>query len=189
MTFRHAIPVLALAALAAGCGGKGASPGVANLGAAATSTTSASSANGGGGSKPENAVQFSSCMRSHGVTNFPDPSAGGGLSLSPSMGVNPDSPTFQAAQRACRSLLHITPPNPAQQAAMQAQALKFSACMRSHGLPSFPDPQFGNGTVRLKLNASQGIDPNNPVFQAAQKACQKDAPIGKAGRFSTSTKP
>jgi len=186
MTFRHAVPVLALAALAAGCGGKAASPGVANIG---TSAAPASSASGGGGSKADDAAHFSSCMRSHGVTNFPDPSAGGGIAISPSMGFDPNSPTFLAAQRACRSLLHITPPSPAEQARMQQEALKFSACMRSHGLPNFPDPQFGNGTVRMKLDARQGMDPNSPAFQAAQQACQKEAPILKGGRLSTSTKP
>jgi hypothetical protein len=52
---------------------------------------------------------------------------------------------------------------------------KFAACMRSHGVPNFPDPSkdgsitFGSGT---------GIDPNSPKFKAAQSVCQKLLPNG-----------
>jgi hypothetical protein len=59
---------------------------------------------------------------------------------------------------------------------MQAQALKFSSCMRSHGEPNFPDPTFSGGGVSLKISASSGIEPTSPQFQAAQKACQKNLP-------------
>jgi hypothetical protein len=185
MTFRHAIPLLlALSAVAAGCGGNSASPGVANIG---TSTSSASpsasggSAGGGKTSKIADGARFSACMRSHGVHNFPDPGANGGLNISPDMGFDPSSPTFKAAERACRSLLHIPAPSPAEQAEIQEQALKFSQCMRSHGLPNFPDPQFSEGKVSLRFNAKSGMDPNSPVFQAAQKACEKEIPGAKRG--------
>jgi hypothetical protein len=47
-------------------------------------------------------------MRSHGVTNFPDPTTpGGGVSLRVNAGpggVDPSSPGFQSAQNACASL-------------------------------------------------------------------------------------
>jgi hypothetical protein len=43
--------------------------------------------------------------------------------------------------------------------------------MRSHGVPNFPDPTFPHGGgVGIQLNGN-GIDPNSPAFQAAQKAC------------------
>ena len=46
-----------------------------------------------------------------------------------------------------------------------------SRCMRSHGVPNFPDPKFpSGGGVGIQLNGN-GIDPNSPAFQAAQKAC------------------
>ncbi len=70
------------------------------------------------------------------------------------------------------------PPSPAQQAQMQAQALKFSACMRSHGVPSFPDPQFSGGHVGIRIQGGPGtgLDPRSPIFQAAQKACSAEVP-------------
>jgi hypothetical protein len=42
-------------------------------------------------------------MRAHGVPDFPDPSPGGGLSISLNAGgdLNPNSPAFQAAAKLC----------------------------------------------------------------------------------------
>jgi hypothetical protein len=52
------------------------------------------------------ALQFSECMRAHGIPAFPDPVSGGkGVSFPPASGVDPRSPQFQSAQRACQSLL------------------------------------------------------------------------------------
>ena len=160
--------VLALAA----CGA--ASPGVANLGGGASPSPSSSSS--GSGSKPQGMEAFSQCMRRHGIANFPDPGSGGDLAINVNqLGVDPSSPQFQNAQKACQSDL----PNggtvsPQQQQKMQQAALQFSQCMRNHGIASFPDPQFQSGPngggVRLQIPA--GIDPQSSQFQAAQKACQ-----------------
>jgi hypothetical protein len=92
--------------------------------------------------------------------------------------MNPDSPAFKNAQKACKKYTPNggQPPSPAQRAAAQAAALKFSACMRSHGVPKFPDPQFSAGRASLQIGRNSGIDPSSPTFQAAQKACQKDLP-------------
>jgi hypothetical protein len=62
---------------------------------------------------------------------------------------------------------------------MQEQALRYSACMRSHGVPKFPDPQFSAGSSRIKIGGN-GIDPRAPAFQAAQKACASVLPGLKA---------
>lgn len=183
------LAALALAAAASGCGSNSNLPAVAGAGATTTNSSSSSSppsggggtSGGGGGSltmvggNVSMMRKFASCMRSHGVSNFPDPSANGSLTFS---GVNPDSPAFQNAQKACRKYMPNggQPPSPAEQAKMQAQALKFSACMRAHGVPKFPDPQFSGGHASLRIGPSSGIDPRSPVFQAAQKACQKDLP-------------
>ena len=46
-------------------------------------------------------------------------------------------------------------------------------CMRSHGVPNFPDPQFAtgpNGGLGVKIGGA-GIDPSSPAFQAASKEC------------------
>jgi hypothetical protein len=186
---------LCLGLAGAACGGNSPSPSVAGSGGTTTSASSSlsppsgsrgtSSGSGGkggsggsltmGGGGAAAMRRFASCMRSHGVPNFPDPSADGTITFS---GLNPQSPTFERAQRACQK---YTPdggkaPSPAQQARAQAAALAFSACMRSHGVPKFPDPQFSAGRASLRIGRSSGIDPNSPKFQAAQKACQKNLP-------------
>jgi hypothetical protein len=178
------IALALLAVTAAGCGSKPTSSGVAQL-PSATTTTNAASQNAGaptGGSKADSARQFSVCMRSHGLPNFPDPkaSAGGGMSLSfdQRSGLNPDSPQFKAAQKSCEKFMPDGgKPDAAMQAKMQAQMLKFSACMRSHGLANFPDPVFSNGGAKMSLGSKGGgLNPNSPVFKAAQKACQSVMP-------------
>jgi hypothetical protein len=66
---------------------------------------------------------------------------------------------------------------------MQQKALAFSACMRKHGLPDFPDPTFtsaGGIGIRVHLGGpNSDLNPSSPVFQAAQKAC--GGIIGKPG--------
>ena len=48
-------------------------------------------------------LAFSSCMRAHGIKDFPDPSNGGlQLSVHPGSDLDPTNPTFKKAQQACR---------------------------------------------------------------------------------------
>jgi len=63
--------------------------------------------NGGQPPKPnpqeqQQMLAFARCMRQHGI-NMPDPKPGGGIEINGGPGgVNPDSPTFKAAQQACQ---------------------------------------------------------------------------------------
>ena len=156
---------------------------------AASSGTGTGSA-GGGGSAKHSELAFSRCMRAHGISDFPDPSSQGGIALNggPGSDLNPSSPLFKAANNACKPLL---PPHralsPAQQAAARAQALKYARCMRAHGISDFPDPN-SQGNFQIQASAGSGLDPNNPRFQAANKACEHDLPGGgKGGSFGTNT--
>jgi hypothetical protein len=199
-------PVLlvAMVLLASACGGKGAAPGIASLTGTGTGTTTttraasgdAPSAGGSGGSgaqlqmKVQNGAKFAACMRSNGVPNFPDPNSSGTVSIGPSSGIDPSSPKFQAAQQKCRKLLpNGGQPTPAQIAKLQAGALAFSKCMRSHGVTNFPDPNFSAGGgigIRIRPGSKGGLDPNNPTFQKAQQACQGKLPFGKGGGTTSS---
>jgi hypothetical protein len=193
--------VAALALATAGCGGGGKPPSVASLppSHAATAATTTQSAPSEAGPGPSSSGQhfsvamklppgadgekFSACMRSHGVTNFPDPNGQGVIQLGSGSGVDPSSPKFQSAQQACRKLLpNGGQPTPAQIAKAQQQALKYSACMRSHGVKDFPDPTFHGSGIQLRVGGSPGSDlnPTSPIFQNAQTACQGILP-GKAG--------
>ena len=47
----------------------------------------------------------------------------------------------------------------------QSGAVAFAQCMRSHGVPDFPDPQNGRFLI-------SGSEQSNPNFQPAVQACQ-----------------
>jgi hypothetical protein len=181
--------VAGLGLLAASCGGSPSTNGVAQLTTTSSSTTTTNSSTQGI-SKAQDARAFSACMRRNGVPNFPDPNRQGGLTISggPGSGLNPSSPQFRRAQSACSKYL----PNggkvdPAAQAKALKAALEFSACMRAHGVTSFPDPQTSGGGISLMLKRGSGIDPQSPQFKAAQRACQNvmPGPKGGGGGFST----
>jgi hypothetical protein len=106
------------------------------------------------------------------------------ISIDSSSGINPQSSGFQHAQQACRKLLpNGGTPTPQQQAQAREQALKFSQCMRSHGVPKFPDPQIGNGRIGIRITPGSGLDPSSPQFKRAQQACQNliGGPFGAKG--------
>jgi hypothetical protein len=191
---------IALTLALAACGSSG--PSVPHLGGKKPSQSSStglpaggslSSGNPGGGSPQAHAqiqmsglsgskaIEFSACIRAHGVPNFPDPNAQGVFSLSGSDASLPQTPEFQAASKVCRSELHLHtgPPSAAQQAEGLAQLLKYSQCMRSHGVTNFPDPTTSGGGVSLRVHAGPGgVDPSSPLFQRAQTACASLQPGG-----------
>ena len=128
-------------------------------------------------------ARFSACMRAHGVTNFPDPNAQGVIQYSSTTGIDPNSQTFTSARTACNKLLpNGGQPTPAEQAQRQREMLAFSECMRAHAIKDFPDPGFLHGHFGITITAAPGsdLDPNNPQFQAAQRACQGDLPFKNA---------
>ena len=69
----------------------------------------------------------------------------------------------------------------------QADYLKAATCMRSHGIPDFPDPTFQNNTVTF--NTPPDIDPNSPQARSAAATCQKLIPTGLPYSSSTPTAP
>jgi hypothetical protein len=125
-------------------------------------------------------------MRAHGVSNYPDPSTSGAglhISITPSLGINPQAPAFQAAQKSCRHLA-LSGGQPSAQASAQAKAqlLRTAECMRAHGITDFPDPQTGSPpssgnftAVRSVLGAflaiPSSINTQSPAFTQAAAAC------------------
>ncbi len=171
--------VMGLALAAAACGGS--SPaGVASLGTTTTAAPAAArSASGSAAGSP--LVEYATCMRSHGVLNFPDAATFGSsdgikaakgqmVQVSRSEG---STPTFQAAQRACAE--YYGPPTTSTQvsAVELRKLLAVSRCMRAHGVTSFPDPNPTTGA----MNPPASIDRNSPQVVAALEACSS---LGRA---------
>lgn len=120
-------------------------------------------------------VAFAACMRSHGLPSYPDPkvsTSGNHVSIKIGPGgLDPNSPAFKAGSRACGHLLpgggSPSPMSPQQ----QAQDLAYAGCMRSHGVPSFPDPDHD-----AVFTLAAGVDQQAPQFQHATQACMKVQP-------------
>ena len=91
----------------------------------------------------QKALAYSRCMRSHGVSRFPDPTSNGRIPKVSVQELGVSSSQFAAAQRACQNLL---PPgtddqfSPGEVQQLLIGMLRFSRCMRSHGVPNWPDP-------------------------------------------------
>jgi hypothetical protein len=170
------VAAVALALVSAACGGggsKGDSDGVASLGG---NSQQSASGNEQGEMDPEEAMlAFARCMREHGV-NIPDPTRsgeGGGFRFrSGARGPDPSSAKFREAERACQRFLEQAKPlnlSEEDRAAMQDAVLEYAKCMRRHGV-DMPDPDFSGPGIKLQL--PKGVGPDNPRFEAAQKACQ-----------------
>ena len=151
-----------------GCGSKGSTP------RPRTATSNLNS----------QALAYSRCMRSHGVTDFPDPSGNGSLSYQGAT----SSPAFTSAQTACASLQprKVIPNSgnetPRQAAREQAKLLRWANCMRDHGYPGLPDPKIGTpqptpgyGTVlgsgAAYLQIPDLYDAHSQAFLTAATAC------------------
>jgi hypothetical protein len=56
-------------------------------------------------------LAFSSCMRAHGLKDFPDPSGGGlRIQVHPGGDLDPNNPTFRKAQQACQKYMPFEAP-------------------------------------------------------------------------------
>lgn len=160
----------------AGCGSTGAPSGTV------TNTGSPSS-----GKSASQALAFAKCMRANGVSSFPDPS-GGGIRITPAIA---QSPAFSTAQNACKKYLPNGGQPPVTAPGERAAALAFARCMRTHGVPNFPDPLVSPpssppaGAVALldlhgmAFQLGAGTNPGSPAFQQAMSDCGVKPPTGK----------
>jgi hypothetical protein len=127
-------------------------------------------------SSTSSTLAFSKCMRADGVPNLPDLSStgmliqGSGQTMSVN-GVSVNAPAFLAARAKCRKYLPTPNASTSEQAQQRARGLKFAQCMRSHGVPNFPDPKVTTGPGGNQEAYLPGINPQSPAFQAAAKDC------------------
>ena len=68
-----------------------------------------------------------------------------------------------------------------QSGSSEQQGIAHSQCMRSHGVPGFPDPT-PQGYVQLA--PGDQINPDSPQFREALQICAKLAPVGGSGTQS-----
>jgi hypothetical protein len=165
----------------AACGGGSNHSGVASLSGSghsnATTTTTLPK-----GTPTQLLDEWASCMRQHGDPNQADPtidSSGvihivmsGTGSTTLKGGPNSNSP--------CESYLHAASVGLGGRSAGQrpsySKLLKFSRCMRSHGIPDFPDPS-SDGSLSLQNHPGSDLDPHSSAFKSASTTCSKQAGI------------
>jgi hypothetical protein len=161
------IAAAALALLAAACGG---SP----------SSARSSGSPAAGGSANSQLAAFSRCVRSRGVPNFPDPQPGASNAKFPGarqLGVSRTQ--LQAAQSACRRLLPAGTDDqfPAAEVPLLLRGmLPFARCMRSHGVPNFPDPATDSQGRPYFPLSTHGISlgySHSPQFTTRVSDCQQ----------------
>jgi len=131
------------------------------------------------------ALHYSNCMRAHGVPDFPDPNSRGAIQIRTAAQVNdgrttaigdldPGSPAFQAAERACGPLPSGV--TAAQERQQFSKELKAAACIRANGVPDYPDPKLIDGSITISfpnINRSSAA-----AFQHAVTKCARGLPLG-----------
>jgi hypothetical protein len=122
------------------------------------------------------AVAYAGCMRSHGVPNFPDASAGGGFAIP--AGLSIQSPAYTAARQLCTKLLPGPVARHALSEADQRQLVAAAKCMRRHGT-DIADPTFNGPYITLDVPGQTTIQ--SPVFKRAEQACHYPLPRQAAG--------
>ena len=151
---------IGLMLVAAACGGRPSS----------TSSSSSTSAGGASSAFVSDELAFSRCMRAHGVPSYPDPMANGQLPPNTNKQKLISNPSLPSASRACS---HLIPQSviTAQNQADKREYVKFAQCMRSHGVPNFPDPTTeSDGTPIFNLLTTR-IDTQSPQVRAAALRC------------------
>jgi hypothetical protein len=169
------VGLVGLSLAVSACGGSTGNN-VAQLGSTTTKSSSSSSTVAAS-ARHNDPLAFSHCMRTHGVLNFPDPTRGGAIPKVSLQQLGVSSSQFQAAQSACQHLL----PNSGQSSQAQVQQVmnalsNFARCVRSHGVPNWPDPLAESdagqpGTPGFPRNMPT-INQDSPLVKSATAACQ-----------------
>jgi hypothetical protein len=162
-----------------------------------SSAGSAGSPAAAGSASTPSAVAYSHCMRSRGVPNYPDPGSNGVPPKADAQQLGVSSSQLQTAQRDCQTLYPATggsfqqqaqqcymagdcPPAIVQQVLTQLR--KLARCMRSHGVPNWPDPVADSqGQVSFDVSA-QGIPRHSSQIDSQVQECghvmNLDVPFG-----------
>jgi hypothetical protein len=177
------IAAAALVLLAAACGGSPSSIG--------------DTPNGSGSATSTSAVAYSHCIRSHGVPNYPDPSSGGQLPKGSAEQFGVSNSRLQTARRACQ---HMYPSNGGSfqqlmlcentgdcpQAVVQhalTEMRSFARCMRSHGVPNWPDPTIDSQGRPFFNVSGAGLShayTHSPLIESKDRQCGRQVG-GSAG--------
>lgn len=114
-------------------------------------------------------------MRTHGVSNFPDPqvtTTGNSVSVRQMVPAGDAStPAFKKAQKACAKLQPgAQGATPDHQGPSKTALLAFARCLRAHGISNFPDPTSA-GQLQLSTISAAGVNVHTHAFFTAGRSC------------------
>ncbi len=155
-----ALALIAQVALISGCG----SSAPADTGTGSNNTAA----------NARKAVKFAECMRSNGVSEFPDPGASGkftidGIANGSSLDLS--TPAFKQAISACNDLEPAGFMGSKRSPQQMDAALKFAQCMRENGVNDFPDPVNGQPLVDTSRIPSSATNSGMSILNAAMHKC------------------
>jgi hypothetical protein len=166
-----AFALIAMVVLISGCGSS----------APAETGTGSGSSGGGGDPAAANAqkgVKFAECMRSNGVSQFPDPGASGKLTIDAvanRSSLDTSTPAFTQAISACKALEPAGFTGSKRSSQQQHAALKFAQCIRANGVKDFPDP-IPNGPLLDTNRIPSAAEPGGmSALHAAMRKCSNAA--------------
>ena len=161
---------------------------LALLGAACSSSPSSAgsggSPNAGRSANSQIGIDYARCMRAHGVPKYPDPDSSNelasGLPKVSLQQLEVSSSQYQGARNDCAHLL----PNGGQLTQSQSQQdlnamLRYARCMRSRGVPNWPDPTYDSAAGwGFNLLHVHGFDPNSTQTDNKMNECNRTLPPG-----------
>ncbi|MHB8242764.1 MAG: hypothetical protein ACYDHN_12350 [Solirubrobacteraceae bacterium] len=158
-----ALALIAIVVLVSACGSS----------APAGTSTESSSANNAT-AIAQKAVKFAECMRSNGVSEFPDPGPSGSFTIDGVVNgssLDPNAPAFKHAISACRDLEPAGFTGSKRSALQMQAALTFAQCIRANGVKDFPDPANGQPLVDTNRIPSAATEGGMTILNAAMQKC------------------
>jgi hypothetical protein len=169
-----ALALIAMVALISACGSS--APAETGSGGSGASNTAANA---------QKAVKFADCMRTNGVSEFPDPSASGDLTLdgiANGSSLDTSTPAFEQALSACKDLEPAGFTGAKRSTEQQSAALEFAHCIRENGVSDFPDPVSGQPLVDTNRIPSSATSSGMSILNAAMQKCRDFATAAGVGQ-------
>ncbi len=151
---------------------------VALISACGSTAPAGTGSDGNTAANAEKAVKFAECMRSNGVSEFPDPGASGKLTIdgiANGSSLDPNTPAFKQGISACK---HLEPAGfmGSKRTSQQQQAgLRFAQCIRENGVNDFPDPIPNGPLVDTNRIPSSNLPGGMSALHAAMQKCSDAA--------------
>jgi hypothetical protein len=161
-----ALALIAIVALITGCG----STAPAETGSAGAANNTVANA--------QKAVKFAECMRTNGVSKFPDPGASGKLTIDAvanGSSLDTGAPAFKQAINTCKKLEPAGFMGSKRSSQQQDAALKFAECVRANGVQDFPDPLPNGPLVDTNRIPSSNSPGGMSMLNAAMHRCSGTA--------------